>query len=97
MSKSEDPKADLDERQAFARLEKAVGRLLDERAGLLTRVREIEALLAQLKEGPVDPAEMQKTLTRLEDQNRVLKEKIQAGSEGVDRLLSRLRFLETQR
>jgi chromosome segregation ATPase len=97
MSVSGDSKADFQEREALARLDKAVGKLLDERIALLGRVGELEALLDRMRKGKADPVELQSRLSRMESENRELKGRIEEGREGIDRLLSRLRFLENQR
>jgi hypothetical protein len=97
MSGSGDPKGEAEEREAFARLERAVDKLLDERASLLGKVRELESVLERLKKGKADPVELQSRIARMETENRELRGRIEEGREGVDRLLGRLRFLETQR
>ncbi|MEX1258496.1 MAG: hypothetical protein WEG36_12835 [Gemmatimonadota bacterium] len=97
MSVSGDPKADFQEREALARLDKAVGKLLDERIALLGRVGELEALLDRMRKGKADPVELQNRLSRMESENRELEGRIEEGRDGIDRLLSRLRFLESQR
>jgi hypothetical protein len=97
MSVSGDSKADFQEREALARLDKAVGKLLDERIALLGRVGELEALLDRMRKGKADPVELLSRLSRMESENRELKGRIEEGREGIDRLLSRLRFLENQR
>jgi hypothetical protein len=94
---SGDPKADFGEREALARLESAVGRLLDERVALIGRVSELESSIAGMKKGKVDPVALQARLAQVESENHELKGRIDAGREGIDRLLSRLRFLEDQR
>lgn len=104
MSDSEEVKADATDRQALARLESSVTRILEEAARLRSRsreaearVRDLEALLRRFTKGEEDPAMLQGRLTRLEAQNDDLTTRIQGGRECVERLLSRIRFLEDQR
>jgi len=97
MSVSGDPKSDFAERDALARLEGAVEKLLDERSALIGRVGELEATLDRIQESGVDPAALQERLAHVESENHELRGRIDAGREGIDRLLTRLRFLEDQR
>jgi predicted RNase H-like nuclease (RuvC/YqgF family) len=104
VSDSEEAKADATDRQALARLESSVTRILEETARLRSRgreaedrVKDLEALLRRFTKGEVDPASLQSRLVHLESENRDLRERIQEGRAGVERLLSRIRFLEDQR
>ena len=104
MSDSEASRVDATERQAFARLEAGVGRLLAEREALRKRVEEsearvhdLEALLRRFTKGDADPAALQATIAQLEGENEVMRERMREGREGVDRILARMRFLEELR
>lgn len=95
---------DGSDRQALSHLEAAVGRLLEETERLRgrtaraeTRVRDVESLLRRFTKGEDDPAQLQRRLSDLQEENRELKRRIEEGGEAVDRLLARIRFLEEQR
>lgn len=90
-------------REALARLEETVGRLLEElqdlrnRTGYAERRREaVEKELSRFVEGEQDPGALVERLTDLESRNRELNERLEEGREGVERLLARIRFLEEQ-
>ncbi len=92
------------DRQALSRLERAVDELLEEVEGLRglsarheVRVRDLEALLRRFTKGDDDPARLLAQVAELEEENDLLKGRIQEGREGVERLLARIRFLEDQR
>jgi predicted RNase H-like nuclease (RuvC/YqgF family) len=100
---SESAVDDQVERQAFQRLEGAVGRLLEELATLKrrsdaaeARVAEVEALLRRFTKGTADPADLERRTRALETENEELRTRIEEAREGVDRLLARIRFLEEQ-
>lgn len=104
MSSSEAPKAEGGDRQALQRLEGAVGRLLAEVVQLRSRsrkaearVRDVEALLRRFTKGEDDPVRLQDRLTALTEENSELRGRMNEGREGVERLLSRVRFLEEQK
>jgi predicted RNase H-like nuclease (RuvC/YqgF family) len=104
VSESEEVRAEDPAREALARLEAAVGRLIDERVrlGLRTRtaearVRDLEALLRRFTRGDSDPVSLQRRLAEVEAERDELRGRVQEGREGVERLLSRIRFLEEQR
>lgn len=104
MSDSAGKRTDATERQALSRLEAGVGRLLAERAELTkrvaqaeARVHDLEALLKRFTKGDADPAALQTTISLLEAENEMMREKLREGREGVDRLLSRIRFIEELR
>ncbi len=91
------------ELQAFSRLEKAVAeagaRIHELRRGLeeaRERGMEMEDLLRKFTGGEEDPSSLLARLQALESQNRDLKERLEKGKAGVDRLLARIRFLEEQ-
>lgn len=103
MSDTEKKRTDAPERQALSRLEAVAERLLEERAAVADqareaedRVRELKALLSEFPEGNVDMVILEKAITRLRDQNTELKGRMAEGREGVERILSRIRFLENQ-
>ena len=87
----------------FARLEDAVGELLDRLAE--TRVR---AHAAEQKSGELaelvqrftgDEQEAEQLMTRLkalETENADLRSRLERGREGVERMIARIRFLESQ-
>jgi predicted nuclease with TOPRIM domain len=58
------------------------------------RIRDLEALLRRFTKGEDDPASLQTRLAKLEAENHEMKERIRKGRDGVERLLSRIRFLE---
>ena len=92
------------ERAAFQSLEVAVDRALDEIARLRRGLEAAEArqeqlsdLLRSFQEGTRDPVRMARRLDALEAENADLHDRVTRGREGVERLLSRIRFLEDQR
>ena len=103
MSDTEKKRTDAPERQALSRLEAVAERLLEERAAVADqareaedRVKELKTLLSEFPEGKVDMVILEKAITRLRDQNAELKGRMAEGREGVERILSRIRFLENQ-
>ncbi len=91
------------ERAALAALEQAVGVALRRLDEMTLRVRRAEAKSAELdevvKRFTGDEAEAGRILTRLrtlEEENTELRGRLAKGREGVDRLLSKIRFLENQ-
>ena len=103
MSDTEKKRTDAPERQALSRLEAVAERLIEERAAVADqareaedRVRELKTLLSEFPEGKVDMVILEKAITRLRDQNAELKGRMAEGREGVERILSRIRFLENQ-
>lgn len=104
MSDSGESGTELAEGQALSRLEAAVDRLLKDRAAAIDRARAAEAraeeLGAHLKaaaEDGSDPVALREAVSKLQIQNADLRERIGVGREGVERLLSRIRFLEQRR
>ena len=92
------------EGEAFRSLEAAVDRALDEIARLRRGLEAAEArqeqlsdLLRSFQEGTRDPVRMARRLDALEAENADLHDRVTQGREGVERLLSRIRFLEDQR
>jgi chromosome segregation ATPase len=101
VSDSGESRTDSPDGKAFGRLETAVARLLKEHAAALGRVRAAEARLKELdkrlndaRKSGADPVHLQETITQLRERNAELEKRIDAGRAGVDRLLSRVRFLE---
>ena len=89
--------------QSLRELEESVVRALAEMDRLRgeldqsqQRAGELETLLGNFRVGDDNPADMKARLNRLEAENRELYERIARGREGVERLLARIRFLETQ-
>lgn len=89
--------------EVWGELERTVGLAVEElqrmrarAAEAAGRCAELEGLLTNFRVGEEDPMAMKTRLTRLEEENRDLKERIEHGREGVDRLLARIRFLEGQ-
>ena len=89
------------ERAAFQELDAAVGGLIEELATLKGRASEAESTSAELEElvqrFTGDDAEAGRLLTRLSDlegENTDLKERLERGRAGVDRLIARIKFLE---
>ena len=104
MSESGGEKVECSTREALGRLEEVVGRLIEDRARLDervqqadARVRDLEGLLRRFTKGETDPANLQATIARLEAENEALSERMARGRDGVDRLLSRVRFLDERR
>lgn len=103
MSKRE-AKEESADRAALRRLESSVGEVLTRLASAEQRARAAEDQGAELQEVvhrfTKDDGEANLILTRLrhlEEENTDLKERLDKGREGVDRLLARVRFLEGQR
>jgi hypothetical protein len=101
VSDSGESKADAPDGKAFGRLETAVARLLKEHAAALgraraaeTRLQELEKRVNDARKTGADPIELQETIVLLRERNRDLEKRIELGRAGVDRLLSRIRFLE---
>ena len=91
------------EREALTRLDEAVGRMMDELELLRGRVRRAEAqardaqaLLRRFSKGDDDPAQQHDRMMALEEENRELRERLEKGREGIERLLARIRFLEEE-
>ena len=103
MSDSGESTNDGVERQALSRLEDAVLQLIESRADIESRALEaqeridgLEKQLRQSQEGDRDVTMLRDTLGELKAQNADLRARISKGREGVDRLLSRIRFLDDQ-
>lgn len=95
-SRTRDPAMDL--------LEKAVDRAIEELRAARREAREAEAraersdqLLRQFVDGRQDPAALAERVKELEAENEDLRDRIRRGRDGVDRILSSIRFLEDRR
>lgn len=104
MSSSGDSKAEIAQARALGRLETVVARLLVERRKAAERVQKAEKRVADLEARMAasaadngDPVELKKAISRLEAEKTELIGRMETGREGVDRLLSRIRFLKDQR
>jgi predicted RNase H-like nuclease (RuvC/YqgF family) len=91
------------EGQALDALERAVVRALAHLEAMDDRVAAAEARSSELgevvKRFTGDEGEAERILTRLqtlEEENTDLRQRLQLGREGVDRLLAKIRFLENQ-
>lgn len=89
--------------QALEELERMVDLALEEFERLRRRAAEadrrcaeLETLLSSFRVGEEDPVATKARLTRLEAESQEMKARIEQGREGVERLLSRIRFLEDQ-
>ena len=91
------------DRRAMARPERAVAQALEEIGSLRERarmaedrVRRLEDLLDGQEETGEGPGRLVDRLEVVEAENRELRDRLEEGREVVDRLLSRIRFLEEQ-
>lgn len=91
------------EREALTALEGAVGQALEEFSKLNAKVRASEAKTAELEEvvrrftgDEAAGGLVLSRLKKLEQENEDLRERIDEGRAGVDRLLAKIRFLENQ-
>jgi len=91
-------------RDAFGRLETAVDVVLDRVSELESRLRvaeararELDGVLKRISEGELQPSDLLDRLRSLEGENDRLRERLDQGREGVERLLAKIRFLEEQR
>jgi len=99
------PVADREETepQAFERLATAVGQALGRIESLEVELAEarqlnegLRVLLESFQAGELDPARMKSRLDDLEEENGVMRERLDDGRASVERLLARIRFLEEQ-
>ncbi len=58
--------------------------------------RSLEDQLRKFTGGEEAPSQLLARLDRLEAENEILRDRIQKGREGVERMLARIRFLEEQ-
>jgi predicted RNase H-like nuclease (RuvC/YqgF family) len=83
------------------RLELSVRRLLDEHGtwrrraqAAEQRVRELEATLADLSSGRMDPVKLEERAEAFERENRALHERLAQARETVERIAARFQFAE---
>lgn len=88
---------------AFARLEGAVGRLLDRLSAAKSRAEAAEAKSAELAQlvqrftgDEAEAGELMTRLRSLEEENQELRSRLERGRTGVERMIARIRFLENQ-
>lgn len=89
--------------QDWERLELAVRRLLDNQDMLRrraqaaeARVCELEAGIAEVTAGRLDPVQLAQRAEQLERENRALEDRLAQARDAVQRILSRLRFAEEE-
>jgi len=99
------------ELEAFERLESAIARLVrsveesDRRAvsaesqvqEVKTQNTEMAGLVERFTESPTDAKDLMDRLKRLESENDDLRSRLDRGREGIERMITRIRFLENQR
>ena len=92
------------ERTALTKLEGAVSGLLDRFAAVSARAEDAEGKREELEElvkrFTGDGAEAGRMLSRLkglEEENQDLRSRLEAGRDGVDKVLAKIKFLEEQR
>lgn len=83
------------------RLELAVRRLMEDYArwrkrtlAAERRVQELEATLAELSAGVIDPLTLNERIQRLEAENQALSDRLRRAATHVERLMARIHFLE---
>jgi hypothetical protein len=93
----------MPDRAALDQLERAVGDMLDrlewlqDRAALAEdKSEDLKELLERFTGSDVDAAQMISRLRALETENADLRSRLEQGRAGVDRLLAKIRFLESQ-
>jgi len=86
------------------RLELAVRRLMDEHDALRRRahtaekrLQELEAALADVSAGRLDPVAVSERAQQLEQENRRLNDRLARAREMVERILGRIQFAEDDR
>jgi predicted RNase H-like nuclease (RuvC/YqgF family) len=87
----------------FTRLEAAVGRLLEEVAGLRARAEmaesraaELEKTLREVSSGGLDPMKLKSGLRRMEEENSELRRRMVAAQDRIRRLVGRFDFLREE-
>ena len=95
---------DRPDREALKGLDAAVGRLIGEVTALRGRAAEAEAkseefgeLVQRFTGNEGEAGRLLSRLEALESENADLKERLERGRDGVDRLLAKIKFLEEQR
>lgn len=91
------------ELEGFAALGTAVSRVLGRVRTLESELREVreqrdemEALLRRMNSGEESPARMAEQLDALTEENRDLRRRVNEGRAAAERLLARVRYLESQ-
>ena len=86
-----------------AALESAMSRAIEVIQALRARERELEQRTSELEgtvrglsSGDLDPQELLSRLNTIEQENEELRRRIESGRQAVERLLSKVRFLEEQ-
>ena len=104
MSGSEERQTDRSGEDSLGRLESAVEALLEDRAAATARasdaerrVSDLERELSQIRKTGANADDLEEAVRRLKDQNATLRRRIAQGRDGVERLLSRIEFLESQK
>ena len=89
---------------AFAALEGAVGEALKRLAIATKRAEaaekksaELNQLMSRFTNSPAEAGEVLTRLKRLESENTELNRRLKEGRAGVERMLAKIRFLESQR
>lgn len=88
---------------AFVRLEDAVGELIDRLSETRLRAEQAEAKNAELADlvkrftgNEEEAEELMSRLRQLEEENEDLRSRLERGRAGVERMIARIRFLESQ-
>ncbi|MFV2074401.1 MAG: hypothetical protein ACC742_17385 [Thermoanaerobaculales bacterium] len=82
---------------AVAKALKELKRLREKASRVEIKNSELEELLKGIAAGTESPAEMAHNVKVLANENQDLRARLDQGRESVDRLLTRIRFLEEQR
>ena len=92
------------DRTALTELEGAVSGLLDRLAAVSARVEdavgkseELEELVKRFTGDGAEAGRMLSRLKGLEEENQDLRSRLEAGRDGVDKVLAKIKFLEEQR
>jgi predicted RNase H-like nuclease (RuvC/YqgF family) len=88
----------------WGRLQSAIQRLLEEHRALRTRaeaaeerVRDLESALSRVASGDLDPVALSEQVRTFDRENRALEKRLEDARTVVDRIQSRLQFLEEDR
>lgn len=87
----------------YARLERAVRRLLDDAAGYRARAQvaerrvvELERTVRDMSTGELDPLKLREGVRRLETENRELRRRMVQAQDRIRRLVARFDFLREE-
>ena len=87
----------------FSRLQEAVDRLVEELGRARSRANAAETKTAELAKlverftgNEVEARELVSRLKSVEEENEDLRNRLEQGREGVERMIARIRFLESQ-